>query len=219
MTEINDYLNIDFKPFKKIDSISEIKSFFEESDFSHFPMVDEQLYLGSLKGDDVLFFDEERIISDYSYTLKGFFCEKSHDLITVLDLFSKNKSNVMPVLDDDKKYVGYYHIEDMISLLCELPLFNEYGGILIVAKDADNYSLGQAAQIVESNNSHLLGLFVSKIEEQRVEITIKLSQDVTDEIIQSFRRFGYEIINAHYEDSYLLKLKERSEYLDKYLNI
>ena len=125
----------------------------------------------------------------------------------------------MPVLDDDKKYVGYYHIEDMISLLCELPLFNEYGGILIVAKDADNYSLGQAAQIVESNNSHLLGLFVSKIEEQRVEITIKLSQDVTDEIIQSFRRFGYEIINAHYEDSYLLKLKERSEYLDKYLNI
>ena len=219
MTEINDYLNIDFKPFKKIDSISEIKSFFEESDFSHFPMVDEQLYLGSLKGDDVLFFDEEKIISDYSYTLKGFFCEKSHDLITVLDLFSKNKSNVMPVLDDDKKYVGYYHIEDMISLLCELPLFNEYGGILIVAKDADNYSLGQAAQIVESNNSHLLGLFVSKIEEQRVEITIKLSQDVTDEIIQSFRRFGYEIINAHYEDSYLLKLKERSEYLDKYLNI
>jgi serine phosphatase RsbU (regulator of sigma subunit) len=40
-----------------------------------------------------------------------------------------------------------------------------------------------------------------------------------NEIIQTFRRYNYEIISDHQEDSYLLNLKERSDYLDKYLNI
>ena len=38
-------------------------------------------------------------------------------------------------------------------------------------------------------------------------------------IIQTFRRYNYEIISEHQEDNYINNLKERSEYLDKYLNI
>ena len=219
MTDINEYINVDFKPFKKTDSVFEIKSFFEESDFSHFPLVEETTYLGCLSNEDALFFDEDKFVSDYNYSLKGFFGYKEYDLITILDLFAKNKTNIMPILDENKSYVGYYHIEDMISLLCELPFLNEYGGLLIVEKDADNYTMAQTAQIAESSNAKVLGMFVSKIVDQKVIITIKLNQDVTDEVLQSFRRYGYEIINKHDEDSYLSKLKERSEYLDKYLNI
>ncbi len=40
-----------------------------------------------------------------------------------------------------------------------------------------------------------------------------------NEIIQSFRRYDYEIISEHFEDNYINTLKERSDYLDKYLNI
>ena len=39
-----------------------------------------------------------------------------------------------------------------------------------------------------------------------------------NEIIQSFRRYNYEIISEHQEDNYLNTLKERSEYLDIYLD-
>ena len=40
-----------------------------------------------------------------------------------------------------------------------------------------------------------------------------------NDIIQSFRRYNYEIVSEHYEDIYINTLKERSDYLDKYLNI
>ncbi len=219
MTNINEYISADFKPFNKDESGFSIKSFFEESNFSHFPVVENNIYLGSFTNDDALFFDDEKLASDYLYSLKGFFGYKTYDLITILDLFAKNKTDIMPVLDDDKQYLGYYHVEDMITLLCELPFLNEYGGILIVSKDEDNYSLAQACQIVESSNAKILGIMISKIEDQRVEITIKINQDISDELLQSFRRYGYEIVNKHDEDSYLTKLKERSEYLDRYLNI
>jgi hypothetical protein len=40
-----------------------------------------------------------------------------------------------------------------------------------------------------------------------------------NDIIQTFRRYNYEILSEHHEDLYINNLKERSDYLDKYLNI
>jgi hypothetical protein len=52
-----------------------------------------------------------------------------------------------------------------------------------------------------------------------VEITLKITLGAMNEIIQTFRRYNYEIISEHQEDNYINNLKERSDYLDKYLNI
>ena len=79
--------------------------------------------------------------------------------------------------------------------------------------------MSQVTQIVESNNAKLLGLFISKTEANFIEVTLKVSDSSLNEIIQTFRRYEYEIISEHQEDSYLKNLKERSDYLDKYLNI
>jgi hypothetical protein len=51
------------------------------------------------------------------------------------------------------------------------------------------------------------------------EITLKITLGAMNEIIQTFRRYNYEIISEHQEDNYINNLKERSDYLDKYLNI
>ena len=79
--------------------------------------------------------------------------------------------------------------------------------------------MSQIAQIVESNNGQVLGVFVSDADASTVEITIKIAMGSINEIIQTFRRYNYEIISEHQEDNYLSALKERSEYLEKYLNI
>jgi hypothetical protein len=79
--------------------------------------------------------------------------------------------------------------------------------------------MSQITQIIESNNGKLLGLFVSDSDVDTIEITIKVSLGALNEIIQTFRRYNYEIVSEHHEDNYINNLKERSDYLDKYLNI
>jgi hypothetical protein len=79
--------------------------------------------------------------------------------------------------------------------------------------------MSQVAQIVESNNGKILGLFVSEANAEKVQVTVKITLGGMNEIIQSFRRYNYDIISEHHEDDYLNTLKERSEYLDKYLNM
>jgi hypothetical protein len=77
----------------------------------------------------------------------------------------------------------------------------------------------EITQIIESNNGKILGLFVSEADNENTQVTIKISLGVMNEIIQSFRRYNYEIVSEHFEDNYINTLKERSDYLDKYLNI
>ena len=61
--------------------------------------------------------------------------------------------------------------------------------------------------------------FISEATVDSVQITIKISLGGMNDIIQTFRRYNYEIISEHNEDNYINNLKERSDYLDKYLNI
>ena len=81
------------------------------------------------------------------------------------------------------------------------------------------YSFSQISQIVEGNNGRILGLFISDSTNGKIQITLKIAAGGMNEIIQTFRRYDYEIVSNHEEDNYINNLKERSEYLDKYLNI
>jgi hypothetical protein len=116
-------------------------------------------------------------------------------------------------------YVGYYELDDIIKFFHETPFLKEPGGIIVVQKPIIDYSMSQIAQIVESNNGRLLGLFVSEATSDLVQITVKISLGAMNDIIQTFRRYNYEIISEHQEDAYITNLKERSDYLDKYLNM
>lgn len=219
MTEIKDYISNDFKAISSEDTIVEVQDFFHELTFSHFPVLQEAVYIGSIALDDVDTFDLDKKIIDYRYTLEPFFARSSMMWLDVLEIFAKNHTNIVPVLDDSNKYVGYYELNDIIKFFHETPFLKEPGGIIVVQKAILEYSMSQITQIVESNNGKLLGLFISEATVDSVQITIKISLGVMNDIIQTFRRYNYEIISEHNEDNYINNLKERSDYLDKYLNI
>jgi len=219
MTEITSYINNDLKAISSSDSIAEVQDFFHELTFSHFPVLEDGVYMGCIALDDVDTFDSDKKITDYRYTLETFFVRNSMMWLDVLEVFAKNHSNIVPVLDEKNTYVGYYELEDIITFFHETPFLKEPGGIIIVQKPLLDYSMSQITQIVESNNGKLLGLFISDATTDSVQITIKISLGAMNEIIQTFRRYDYEIISEHHEDSYITNLKERSDYLDKYLNI
>jgi hypothetical protein len=110
-------------------------------------------------------------------------------------------------------------MEDIIKFFHETPFLKEPGGIIIVQKGLLDYSMSEITQIVESNNGKVLGCFVSEATLENVQITVKIGLGAINEIIQTFRRYNYDIISEHQEDTYINNLKERSDYLDKYLNI
>jgi len=219
MTEIKEYITNDYKAIDSQSKISEIQDFFTDVAFSHFPILNEGIYIGSMVADDIETLDSDKKASDYLYTLETFFARDTMIWLDVLEVFAKNHTTVVPVLNQENEYLGYYELEDIVKFFHETPFLKEPGGIIVVQKNITDYSMSQIAQIVESNNAKLLGMFVSEANSENIQITIKTTVGFLNDIIQTFRRYNYEIISEHHEDIYLNSLRERSEYLDKYLNI
>jgi len=219
MTEIINYITNDFRAIDSQETIATVQDFFADLNFSHFPVLENGIFIGSIAADDVETFDTDKKVIDYKYTLERFFARKSMMWLDVLEVFAKNHTNVVSVLDENNAYIGYYEMEDIMKFFQETPFLKEQGGIIIVQKGLLDYSMGQVTQIVESNNGKILGCFVSEADLENVQITIKIGAGPMNEIIQTYRRYGYEIISEHQEDAYINSLKERSDYLDKYLNI
>jgi len=219
MTEITNYITNDYKAIDSQDTIAVVQDFFDELTFSHFPVVEEEIYIGSISANDIETFESHKKVLDYRYSLEGFFARNTMVWLEVLEVFAKNNTNLVPVLDEKNKYIGYYEIGDIMRFFNETPFLTEQGKIIVVKKREVDYSLSQTTQIVESNNGKLLGLFVSGTDAENIEVTLKISIGPINEIIQTFRRYDYEIVSEHNEDNYINTLKERSDYLDKYLNI
>ena len=219
MNSLNTFLNTEIKPLKHSAPISEAQDLFEEVMYSHFPVTEDGVFIGCVSKESVAFLNASALLNENRFHFERFFVRSSMIWLDVLEVFAKNETNLLPVLDEKNNYVGYYELEDVIRFLHETPFLKEEGGVLIVAKEVNTFSMSQVAQIVESNQAKILGLFISNVTQNTVEITIKMSQSGLNDIIQTFRRYEYEIISEHQEDSYLNGLKERSDYLDKYLNI
>ena len=219
MHNIIDYINFDIKPLKTTQKIADAQDLFLEIPYSHFPVSEHNVYIGCISSEDASSIEEYSLIGENKFNFERFFVRDSMIWLDVLEEFGKNDCNIMPVLNKKNKYIGYYELNDIVKFFQDSPFLKEEGGIIVVQKPKVDYSIGQIAQIVEGNGGKLLGLFISNIDETSVEVTLKISQSYMNEILQGFRRYEYVIISEHQEDSYLENLKERSDYLDKYLNI
>lgn len=200
-------------------TLNEVIHFFKHTTFSHVAIVEDNIFLGVLSENDLETFESEKKIEDYKYNLESFFALKSTSWLDVLEQFARNECNLLPVLDDEKQVIGYYDLNDIVGVFIDTPFFTEPGGMLVVAKGIKDYSFSEISQIVESNNTKLLGAFITDIRNDIIQITIKISTGNFSEVVQTFRRYNYNILFGNKDDQFIENLKERSDYLDKYLNV
>ncbi|MCF4100144.1 CBS domain-containing protein [Gillisia sp. M10.2A] len=216
---IESYIINDIKICSLDTRIEELQQLFNKLTYSHLPVENNGVYLGCISENDVRSFEKDKKLLDYQYALEGFFAREHDYWLDILESFAQNHSNILPVLNDENQYLGYLELTDIITLFNETPFLNEPGGIIVVEKGFRDYSFSEIGQIVESHNAGVLGIFVSSKSNDLTRITIKLSTTGLNEILQTFRRYGYTIISEHQEDSFNKKLSDRSQYLDRYLNI
>ncbi|MGV8946320.1 MAG: CBS domain-containing protein [Lutibacter sp.] len=218
--ETTPYILNEFKAFTKHTKIAEVKLLFSESTYSHFPIVETNHLLGLISEIDIRgIFEDEKELGNFQYLFQLFYTEEENNLLEILKTFAANETNLIPIINTKKEYLGYCDLIDILHVYNNTPFLKNEGTVLSIEKSATEYSFREICQIVESNNGSLLGIFISEADPTSVKIILKFFAQDVNEIIQSFRRYNYEVLSKHKEDFYLEDLKERSKYLQKYLNI
>ncbi|WP_375323611.1 CBS domain-containing protein [Flagellimonas sp. GZD32] len=205
--------------FEVSETLKDVIALFEETTYSHVAVTENGVYLGLLSENDLACFEPEKAIEDFRYELEHFFVRKETSWLDVLEMFSRNEANLLPILDKDQLVLGYYSLDDIVDVFIDTPFFKEPGAILVVSIGVKDYSFSEMAQIVESNNARLLGAFITNAENDLVQITLKIGTQNMNEVAQTFRRYNYTIEYGNSDDQFLEDLKQRSDYLEKYLNV
>lgn len=217
--DIQNHIVSTISVFEIGDPLYKVLQFFKETTHSHVAITENGIYLGVLDENDLEHFQEDENLEQFRYDLGAFFVRKDTNWLDVLETFARNESNLVPVLDQEGKMEGYYDLTDIVTVFIDTPFFTEPGGIIVLAKGIKDYSFSEIAQIVESNNTKLIGGFITDSKNDLIQITIKVASANLNDIIQTFRRYNYNILFGNNDDQFLEDLKERSNYLEKYLSV
>lgn len=216
---LTDFIINDIQPVSEAGTIGDIQTIFSQTTYSHIPIQKDGVYVGSLPENDTHCYDAAEAIIDCAHNYEQFFVRFETNWLDVLEAFAQNGCNLMPVLDENNLYLGYYELEDVMSFFNKTPFISEPGSVVIIEKGTQDYSFGEISQIVESNDGKIWGLFISKMENDVAQISLKIGRSNFNDILAALRRYSYNIVSSHQEDTFLKDLRERSQYLDKYLNI
>ena len=242
---IQDHIVFTIPVFQINDTLSKVIRFFEDTTYSHVAIIENGSFLGVLSENDLEQTVNERFkdgisedtqlinhptekqktqyinrtVEHHRYDLDAFFVRKDTNWLDVLETFARHEANIVPVLDENGRLEGYYDLTDIVNIFIDTPFFTEPGGIIVLAKGIKDYSFSEIAQIVESNNTKLIGGFITDSKNDVIQITIKVASANLNEIIQTFRRYNYNILFGNNDDQFLENLRERSNYLEKYLNV
>jgi predicted transcriptional regulator len=216
---LQDYINNSIKPLHLKDSIYMAQETLNDFHNSHIPVIKDNIYLGVLSENEAGSYKPEKSIEDIKHELEHFYVNENADWLLVLESLVKNNSDFMPVINEKGEYLGYYELSDIITFFNRIPFLNEHGAIIKIKKESADYSFSEISQIIETNNLKPLGIFISDSEGAFTEITLKINSSDTNSLLQTFRRYDYEVVSDSNDDKYLEDLKERSDYLIKYLNL
>lgn len=189
---------------------------------SHIPVVDDNKYLGLVS--DKLIYDlnlVEESIAGKLDKLDTTHAHKDQHIFELAIVMYKLKISVLPVLDDDHYYLGAITLYDLARRFANLFSLQELGGVLVLEMNANDYSISQISQIIESNNVKILSFFIDrKPGTNNMDLILKLNTEELSGVVQALMRYDYKV-KAVYQDRSMLSdlYKDRYEQFMKFMNI
>lgn len=208
-------------PLKTSDTALTALSLMEEFKVKHLPIVNEINFLGLISEEDIFSFNQfEEAIGAHPLVKPLIAIVETQHIYDVLTAFHRDKLSLLPVLDTKNQYLGSIHSWVLVRRLAEITGVINPGGIIILEMNVRDYSLSQIAQIIESNNSRLINLFVTTHPDStRMEVTLKLNTMDIEAILNTFYRYNYLVRAFYSQDSLNEKLQDNYDALMNYLNI
>ncbi len=193
----------------------------QEYNVSQLPVLDGQQYVGFLT------FDEIIGLKHLSHTIKSFklvmprpFVHNTAHIFDVMKAAVDFNVKIVPVIDEDGKYLGLISAETCLRAFATLNSVNDIGAILELEVPLQDYSLSEVARILEDENATALCFYTNARQPEGImEITIKLNTTDVSSIVASFERYEYVVKAIHNDVQYTEELKGRYDALMRYLNV
>ncbi|TAJ13412.1 CBS domain-containing protein [Marinilabiliaceae bacterium JC017] len=189
---------------------------------SHLPIVNNKIFLGLISDLDI--YDLNRAyepLGNHSLSLIMPYVYYYQHIYDVIELTSRLKLTVIPVLDEKKEYMGLITQSDLLLKFADLIAAHTPGGIIELDLPSRDYSLSVISRIVEDTETKILSLYVSPyVRDDRIHLAIKLNRIDLRPVLNAFERYGYSVKASYVgEDVVDDSVKKNYDALMRYLSI
>lgn len=194
----------------------------EDYRISHLPIVNNRDFLGLISDADIYGLENQNdALGSSSLSLFCPFVYEYQHIYEVIELVSRLKLTLVPVLNEEKEYLGSILMHDLVQHFSHLSAADQPGGVLVLSMTSRDYSLSEIARLVEENDAKIINLLVSTSPDStELDVTIKLNVFDLSAIIRSFERYNYSIKASYRDDDKIESLnRDRYEEFMRYLNI
>lgn len=216
---VNNYISKDFVPPNVNHATSLALGLLDDFNLTHIPVFEALNFIGNISKETLEENAADEKLAEIKDYAEYFYITENASLFDAMQKFHTYSTNILPVINEEKHYLGFLMMDDVISALSTMPFIAEPGAIMMVEISQKQFSISEVSKIVESNNARVVGLFVTAYEEERVQITVKLISDNLASVSETFERFGYSVVHKFFSDEKEEMLRERYDQLMKYLDI
>lgn len=216
-----DIINQDIPTLKSTDSADLALKWMDEFKVFQLPIVNNVELIGVISESDILSLnDDDEIISTYRLSLLRPHIQEDEHIYEVIKNITQLKLSVLPVVNKQMHYLGSITLRTLSQKISEMASMNEPGGLIVLRVNVPDYSLGQMAQIVESNDAKVLSSYITSLpNSQQMEVTLKINKEDLSGIVQTFNRYNYEILATYHHSEYEEDVKRRLEEFTHYLRM
>ena len=178
---------------KTSDTGKDALSWMEAFKVSHLPIVNNTIFLGLISDIDIYDLNsaDEPLGNHRLSLMKPYIYDHQH-IYDVIEIVSRLKLSVIPVLNYEKEYLGVIVQSDLIHSFSNLITASTPGGILQIEIGFRDYALSEIARIVEDADAKILSLYITQDSElQTLILTLKLNRTDLNPVVVAFERYGY----------------------------
>jgi CBS domain-containing protein len=215
-----DLITYEIPPLVHTDTGEKALVWMDEFKVSHLPVLKNGNFVGLVSETHIL--DKMNVTENldvlFQHLPRPFVFSNAH-LFEILSKISEFQISVIPILDENEKYLGCTSIFELMTSIANTSSMKEKGGILILEVNELDYSMAQIGQIVESNEAKILSsTILSDASSTNLDITLKINQEDLTRIIRTFERYDYVVKASYQNGSGAEDLQWRYDALMNYLN-
>lgn len=208
-------------PAKTSDTASLALAWMDEYKVNHIPIVNVDNYLGLISENDIYTsnaFDDP--LGNHKLSLNNPSVYENQHIFEIIKLCSTLNLSLIPVIDYKNNYLGVITLKKIVDEINNFSSLNNPGGIIVLEININDYSLSEISQIVESNDTKILSLFITThFDSTKMDVCLKLNRMDISPVLQTFNRYNYVVKTILAEQEIEDDLQDRYDSLMKYLSI
>jgi CBS domain-containing protein len=187
----------------------------------HLPIVNNQQFLGLISEDDILEkATMDNPVGNVQLTYyKPYVLEGSH-FYQAIKCCVQLRLSLVPVVVTEMNYVVVITLRRLVHEFASYSSILDPGGIITLTVNVRDFAVSEIARIVESNSATILSLYTNNDPNStKMEVVLKINREDLKDIISSFERYDYEVIDVFQKSEMEEDLMDRYESFIKYMNI